>query len=300
MSDFVTPDRSVCVLFADICDSTKIYESVGDKLALEAIARCLDVMRAAVETGGGRVVKTIGDEILAVFPEAAHAAFSANSMHNSVDELPPVGNTKLGLRTGFHFGPVIQQQSDIFGDTVNLAARLVKQAGRDQIILSSETASLLGPVFAPFKRPLYGIHVKGKSEEVQLCELVWNQRSNLTVSASSGTRTNLRIAAPTLRLRYEGAERIFKRREESISIGRESDCTIVIGNTRASRRHCQIQRRQDKFILVDQSTNGTYVSPDGAPEIELRREEVMLGSHGWIAIGGPRETEPPLIEYFVD
>ena len=58
--------------------------------------------------------------------------------------------TKLGVRIGFHHGPVLQRDDDVFGDTVNLAARLVAQAKKGEIILSTETAALLGPVFAPW------------------------------------------------------------------------------------------------------------------------------------------------------
>ena len=64
------PDEAsdVAVLFADVSGSTKLYETVGDADALEAIGRCLSLVRIACEGQGGRVVKTIGDEIMAVFP----------------------------------------------------------------------------------------------------------------------------------------------------------------------------------------------------------------------------------------
>src|ERR1035437_9098433 len=133
--------RQVTVLFADVSGSTKLYESEGDEAAMEAIARCVDQLRQTVESSGGRVVKTIGDEVMAVFPTPDAAAIAASNMQYAIDALPPVGATKLGVRIGFHCGPVIQSDNDIFGDTVNLAARLVEQAGRSQIIISRETRS---------------------------------------------------------------------------------------------------------------------------------------------------------------
>src|SRR5205814_2329055 len=78
-----------------------------------------------------------------------------------------------GVRVGFHSGPVIQREDDVFGDTVNMAARLVEQAGKGQIIISHETAELFSPAFRMFTRPLYSIQVKGKAEEVLLCEVMW-------------------------------------------------------------------------------------------------------------------------------
>ncbi len=288
--------RQVTVLFADVSGSTKLYESEGDVTAMEAIARCLDRLLHTVESSGGRVVKTIGDEIMAVFPTPDAAAVASANMQYAIDALPMVGATKLGVRIGFHCGPVIQSDNDIFGDTVNLAARLVEQAGRNQIITSHETSDQLGPVFRNFKRPLYAIHVKGKAEQVELCELIWRHADDMTMSLS--TRTSPRPEPLMLRLKYGDREIIRRRDTESITMGRDLDCSLVIASNRASRQHCTIERRQDKFVLADQSTNGTYVTVEGGTEILLQREELRLGKHGWIAFGQPRAEAEEVVEYF--
>ncbi len=288
--------RQVTVLFADVSGSTKLYESEGDKAAMEAIARCVDQLRQNVESSGGRVVKTIGDEVMAVFPTPDAAAIGASNMQYAIDALPLVGETKLGVRIGFHCGPVIQSDNDIFGETVNLAARLVEQAGRSQIITSHETSDRLGPVFRSFKRPLYAIHVKGKAEEVELWELIWRQADDVTMSHTS--RTNAKREPLVLRLKYRDREIIRRRDNDSITIGRDLGCNLVIANNRASRKHCTIERRQDKFVLADQSTNGTYVTAEGGTEILLQREEFRLGKHGWIAFGQPRAEAEEVVEYF--
>jgi class 3 adenylate cyclase len=289
-------EREVTVLFADVSGSTKLYESEGDKVAMEAIARCIDQLRQTVESSRGRVVKTIGDEVMAVFPAPDAAAFAAGNMQYAIDALPLVGATKLGVRIGFHCGPVIQSDNDIFGDTVNLAARLVEQAAKSQIITSRETADRLGPVFRNFKRPLYAIHVKGKTEEVELCEIIWRQSDDVTMSLSS--RMSPRPEPLILRLKYREREIIRRRDNESITMGRDLDCSLAIASNRASRKHCTIERRQDKFVLSDQSTNGTYVTAEGGAEILLQREEFRLGKHGWIAFGQPRAEAEEVVEYF--
>lgn len=288
--------RQVTVLFADVSGSTKLYESEGDKAAMEAIARCIAQMRQTVESSGGRVVKTIGDEAMAVFPTPDAAAYAASSMQHAIDALAPVGATKLGIRIGFHCGPVIQNDNDIFGDTVNLAARLVEQAARGQIIMSRETSNLLGPVFRSFKRPLYAIHVRGKAEEVELCELIWRQADDVTMFTAA--RANANSEPLVLRLKYRDLEIIRRRNNDAITVGRAPDCDLVIANDAASRKHCTIERRQDKFVLADQSTNGTYVTAEGGTEILLRREEFRLGKHGWISFGQPRAEAEEMAEYF--
>src|SRR3982074_2685633 len=119
--------RQATVLFADVSGSTKLYETAGEAVALTAIGRVIEHMRKAAESTGGRVVKTIGDEIMALFPSPDAAAGAASEMHATIEQLPEVGGTKLGVRVGFHSGPVIQREDDVFGDTVNMAARLVGQ-----------------------------------------------------------------------------------------------------------------------------------------------------------------------------
>lgn len=288
--------RYVTVLFADVSGSTKLYETEGDKAAADAIAVCIEKMRQTAESSGGRVVKTIGDEIMAVFATPDAAAYAASGMQSAIDTLAPVGATKLGIRIGFHHGPVIQNDADIFGDTVNLASRLVEQAARSQIIISRETSDRLGPVFRSSKRPLYAIHVKGKTEEVELCELIWRHADDVTMFTAA--RASVEPKPLELRLKYRDQEIVRRRESDSIIIGRSPDCDLVIATNRASRKHCTIERRQDKYVLADQSTNGTYVTAAGGSEILLRREELRLGVRGWIAFGQPRAETEDVVEYF--
>src|SRR2546421_8585246 len=145
-------DRQATVLFADVSESTKLYETAGDAAAHDAVSRCLEIMRKATEGSGGRVVKTVGDEILALFPEPDGAVSAAAEIQARTEALPPVADTKLGVRIGFHCGPVLQKDDDIFGDTVNVAARLVAQATKGQILTSAETAEQLGPVYKTLTR----------------------------------------------------------------------------------------------------------------------------------------------------
>src|SRR3977135_2685159 len=131
--------RHATVLFADVSGSTKLYEAAGDAVALETINHMIADMRRATEQAGGRVVKTIGDEVIALFATPAAAATAASQIQMQTDILPIVGGMKLGVRIGFHSGPVIQRDNDVFGDTVNLAARLVAQAQKGQSTTSHET-----------------------------------------------------------------------------------------------------------------------------------------------------------------
>jgi adenylate cyclase len=291
-------DRLGTVLFADVSGSTSLYETAGDAAALEAISTCLAAARAATEASGGRVVKTMGDEVMSIFPAPDAAANAAADMQTRIDALPEVAGKKLGVRIGFHHGPVLQRDDDVFGDTVNLAARLVAQAKKGEIILSTDTAGLLGPVFRTMVRELHAITVKGKAEEIGLAELIWKRDADATVFYEVRNRGS--VPRNALRLHYRGRAVPRRRDTDSVTIGRDPSSALVVHDEMASRQHCTIERRQELFVLRDHSTNGTYVTFEGDAEMSVRRSEVSLRKHGWISFGQPRGPGVEAVEFFVD
>jgi adenylate cyclase len=291
-------ERQATVLFADLGGATELCEAVGDAAALETIAGCLRAASQATASAGGRVVKTLGHGFMAVFSSPDAAATAAAESQGRVDTTPEVGGMRLGMRIGFHHGAVLQQGDDVFGDTVNLAARLLALAKKGEIITSVSTASLLSPGFRAMVRNLHAITVKGKSDEVDLAELVW--RSDALTTIGAAPRAAPKPGATRMRLRYRDQEIQRRRAGDSIGIGRDTASGLVIDAEMASRNHCTIERRQDSFVLKDHSTNGTYVTHEGDSERLLRREELVLGKHGWIAFGQPRESAPDVVEFFCE
>jgi class 3 adenylate cyclase len=293
----VAADRQTTVLFADLSGSTRLYEAAGDKKALDVIGRCIYTLSRAAEAAGGRVIKTIGDEIMALFATPDHAADAAMRMQTAIDALPLVGGQKLAVRIGFQAGPVIQRDNDVFGDTVNLASRLAEQATREQVLTTTDTVSLLSPAIKNTTRRLYDITVRGKLEDIALCELLWRKSPDIT--QFPGGEFAARRADLCLRLLYRGRELVLKRRVESITLGRDPTCTFVIVDPMSSRHHCVIERRQDKFVLADHSSNGTYVSSESdGTETVLRREELALRGHGRLSFGHCSGQSQDVLEYW--
>jgi len=83
-------------------------------------------------------------------------------------------------------------------------------------------------------------------------------------------------------------------------VGRDAGCDLVVADTKASRQHCAIERRQDRFVLRDHSTNGTFVTVVDEMEVVLQREEFPLRKHGWIAFGQPRAGTSDIVEFFCE
>jgi adenylate cyclase len=294
----MSSDRTTTVLFADVTGSTSLYETAGDAAASKAIAGCIATLRQAVDSSGGRVVKTIGDEVMALFPTPDAAATAAARMHLAVEALPPVDGNKLALRIGFHSGPVVQRDEDVFGDTVNLASRLVGQAVRSQVLTSEETVSMLSPIVRSSTRQLYSIQLKGKAEAVSLCEFVWRRGPDVTDLASVTSIT--RAPQTKLVLRYQGREIIRRRAHDSVSIGRDPGCDVVVADSKASRLHCTIERQEGQFVLQDHSANGSFLTVHGEQELALRRQSMALRKRGWIAFGQPRAEANDVAEYSCD
>ena len=286
------------MLFVDVSGSTRLYESAGDAVAHAAIDKCITIFKDKTAVVGGRVIKTIGDEVMSTFPDASSAAGAAIEMQNAIDELPPVANTKIGVRIGFHFGPMVERDNDVFGDSVNLAARLAGLASKGQIMTSRETVEMMTPLMRSSSRRLYSIEVKGKATPVDLYEILWQQSEDQTTLATN--RSMVKQKLTTLRLKYLEQEIVLEGAKTSVMLGRDKAGDLVIIDRMASRQHGKIERRLDKFVLADHSANGTYVTVEGESEVVLRRAEFSLRGHGWISFGQPRATATETVEFYCE
>jgi adenylate cyclase len=286
------------VLFADISGSTKLYESAGNAIAHAAVENCVNLMRQKTEAAKGRVVKTIGDEVMAIFPRADDAADAAIEMQLAVSALPPVGETALGIRVGFDYGAVLERDGEFFGDAVSLASRLVGVATKGQIITARDTVMLMSPMLKACTRAITTIQVQGKAQEIQAFELLWQQSEDMTTLASH--KSAFKPRHTTLRLKVQGTELVLSAERPTLAMGRDPSADLVINERMASRAHGKIERRLDKFILTDHSANGTFVTIEGDKEIVLRREEFTLRGHGWIAFGQSRAGATDVIEFICE
>ena len=290
-------NREAAVIFAELVGATELYARLGDAAGHDAIAPCVGKLQQTAESTQARFVKRIGGRLMLLSASADAAARTAVALQVAAGDFPPAGDTRLGLGVGFHYGPVIQNNADVFGDTVNLAARLVEQAARGQILLAADTAEQVGSLYRRSIRRLYAVQLKGIEEELSLCEIVWRADEPATFypfdAASEPARAKLK-------LKYRGNKMVLRRILEAFTIGRDPGCALVIDNEHASRHHCTIQRRHAHFVLADKSTNGTFVTVEGEDEAVLHREEFTLRKSGWISFGQPRSAGGEALEYICD
>jgi class 3 adenylate cyclase len=274
--------RPVAILFADVSGSTTLYERLGDRQALKAVEQVIDLLRRAVATYQGRVVKTIGDEVMAVFPDADSALQAASDMQTRVIALPTFADARLAIRVGFHFGATLEENDDYFGDAVNTAARMAGLAKGGQIITTAATVATLSPLLRESTREVAALSVKGKQAEIQVCEVLWQTGEDLTMLAGNLAQTSTEAV---LLLAHGSRTVVMDGNLATVQIGREVSHQIPITDKMASRLHGRIERRGDKFYYVDLSTNGTYITIEGDVETVLRRDQAMLRGRGTLSFG---------------
>jgi adenylate cyclase len=282
--------EQLAVLFADVCDSTTIYEAIGDARALAAISSLFAVLTQKVKVHGGKIVKTLGDGMVCEFQDADGAFHAACDLQEAAVAAEEGDGPKLTIKVGLNWGPVVTERGDVFGDTVNVCARLVSLAGPHQVLTTQETIDALSPSLRSRSRELYPLNVRGRVEEVRVSEVLWREDPDVTEALSRSDLTKAARVVWILKLSY-GGETVVVEASGSVRLGRDRTNDVVVPSTLASRVHARIYGRDGNLIIADQSSNGTFVMVDGnTREVRLRREEALLGERGWIGLGKPAST----------
>lgn len=137
--------RTMTVGFLDLADSTRLVQERPFAELAALMAEFEQQATDAVVALGGRVVKLIGDEVMFTTEEAPAACAAALRVRDAFAGHPVL----RGLRGGVATGPVLVRDGDCFGPVVNLASRLVKRAGVDEIVVDAAVAEALGAGSGP-------------------------------------------------------------------------------------------------------------------------------------------------------
>nr|CRH07070.1 putative Adenylate/guanylate cyclase [Candidatus Magnetococcus massalia] len=283
----------LAIMFADIAGSTRLYELLGDTKAREVTSRCIALLTNITQANEGHVVKTIGDEVMCTFPSADTAAEAAVQMQEEVSSGADTLGTALQIRVGFHFGDVIlegdETKVDVFGDAVNTAARMAGQAKADQIMTTGETLSQIDEELAENARLVITTTVKGKAQPLEIYELTWGEEDDLTVMggmpapAAGAAQKKLQL---TMR---HGDKELKLGPNMGITLGRGKKTDMMVPDGMASRLHCKVEFRRDRFVVIDQSTNGTYVTSLTGESHYVHMDEHQITGKGVIGLGQKQE-----------
>jgi len=300
-----SPEKKLAILFADVVGSTHLYEVLGDDRARDTVQQCLKVMKQATESYGGTVIKTMGDEVMSTFPSADDALNAANQMQQRITNsvrLDASEDTHVSIRIGCHYGGVVAEDRDIFGAAVHTANRMTSQAKAGQILTTRTLVEELSPQWKALVRQIDVATPKGQSDEVAVFEVLWQPEEATNMLPSIDPAARPAAASGTLRLRFRDQEVLVGGRGKvSITMGRADENDVVIKGNLISRVHARIDAARSRFVLVDESTNGTFIQQDAGEELYVRRDSAVLTGSGVISMGRIAARGTPLaIEYSVE
>ena len=290
------------VMFADVAGSTAMYENMGDDLARERISRALTALISISKRHQGILVKTIGDEILVYFIDIDQAILAAKSIQEAMEDDRSPETVGVSIRIGMQYGSTILEKDDVFGDTVNVAARVASMAKARQILCTQEIAfKIKNPDLSNNMRPYDRLRLKGKNDQVDVYMYAWEQESDMTNMATTSSFTNPSRSeqVENLKLTHNSDPLEISIDTASHILGRGKDCDLIVKGDLISRHHARIEHRRGKFIIADQSTNGTYVKTNGGQMIFLRREEFALFGSGYISLGRKVDLDDSNIIHFL-
>ena len=293
-------DSEVAILFADVVGSTQLYDKFGDTKASETVARCLDVMKDATHQFDGTVIKTIGDEVMSTFPSVDDAMSAAAQMQARISADQDAGEDRIpvSIRIGCHFGPVVEEQNDIFGAAVHTANRMTSQAKAKQIVMSGTTVEQMSAEWAAQTRQIDIATVRGRVGEVALFELLWQPDEATSMLPTLGWESRTQTAA-RLVVSFRDTTIEVTDLKKHINMGRADDNDLVVKGNLISRIHARIEKRRGRFMLIDQSTNGTFLQSDTGEETFVRRDSTELVGEGIIGLGRVAKPGTSLAIHYV-
>ena len=272
---------------------------LGNLEADRQIHHCIDELTSLTIKHRGMLIKIIGDEIHASFNNANDAIDAAIDMQNTISG---DDSNALEIRVGVHFGPAIQRDGDLFGDAVNVAARMAVVAKARQIITTEDCTDQLSYDRKSITRHFDQTKVKGKDLELNIYRVDWEDEGKATKFIITDEIKKISTSTLAIVLRYGNNEKLLVDQDmpSTFFIGRDDKCDVSLYTDYASRYHVDIRFNRGKFILSDHSTNGTYVRFNGQDDLFIRREDLPLMGEGYISLGETvDETNPAIISFSV-
>ncbi len=283
------------VVFTDLHGSTAVFEALGNARATETVTDITSRISQQCIASGGRVVKTLGDGVLAMFPDgqgAVTAVVEIQRTHsNRMLQLPI--ELRMPMRIGVASGEVEIVSGDCYGDAVNVASRLCDLCGPYQIWANAASLSMAVESPGTSFRVLGPINIRGRAEPCSVYQIEWHEEAASDFLTMQGSLDSAQISGERdalgreVELTWAGMSRRVKSFELPVQLGRGRDADFVVNDPRVSRIHARLEWRNGSVVFVDASSYGSWVRFAGAKgsDVLLRRAECVLHGKGEIALG---------------
>lgn len=290
----MTQSQPLTILFADVSGSTKLFEMRGDIEARRLIAAVLNALSEVTARHGGHVIKTIGDEIMCTFPGPMQGLLGSVDMQKRIALDPGFAKDRLAIRIGLHHGDaLVEEDNDVYGDAVNVAARMAALAKREQIISTASTLKMLTNAGMLRSRSVGQARVAGKQHPIDIVDITWQEdTSNVTMVQRAIRLDATPTAKNKLVMRYRGQVLEIDPLSPPFTLGRDPESSLIVDAEWVSRNHALIEYKRGYYMISDRSTNGTYVKLGDDDELRLHRDEIHLRKSGVISLGQTMALNP--------
>lgn len=298
-------DVQATVVFADFTGSTAFYQALGTEKASHAVTRLTQWIGDVCEAHHGRVVKRLGEGVLAIFSDAGQATNAAMAIQrgHQLRLLQWPEGIRMEIKAGIAHGEVTEVKDDCAGDAVNVASRLGGLSGSNQIWATESVRSQLDGALAQRFISLGPVSLRGRQDPVALYKIEWQEDAHSDLLTRPAGLAGIDRVVPQhlgqIHLTYQDTHRRFSSADMPVYVGRADRAEFFISDPRVSRLHARIEWRDSAFFITDLSSFGTWVRFAGSDtDTPLRRDACQLHGTGEVALGIPfSATGGPTLQF---
>jgi serine/threonine protein kinase/AAA+ ATPase superfamily predicted ATPase len=192
--------KDVVIMFSDIVGSTSYYEQRGDIEGRALVQRINRLMFPLIEEYKGTVIKTMGDGIMASFDIPEKSCECAVKMHEvlATENRSKAEDDQVSIRIALHFGKGVIEKGDVYGDVVNVAARVEKHTEADQIMMSQALYEKIKNSVTYKCINTGSVSLKGKAEPIQLFQMLWTDQPVVHVTEIEESASDINVSGPSV------------------------------------------------------------------------------------------------------
>lgn len=305
------PKSDACILIAEITGDAPLLGKLGAMETQRAVERSRNRAERSIDACEGQTLEAQGRTLIALFARSESAAQAAFDLRDRVRQLPPVSGVMLSVRASIHYGRLEASGQHPVDAAMSRTRQLVSASAAGQILISKEAADTMP---ALLREHLEAAELDGQGEVFVFRGNTLPQLSKQGSEAGAVTpvaatetapRASEDVAPPANQAAATRSSMMLRHNKNMLSVsdnrpvilaGREEGNDLVIADRRASRHHARIEWRQGRYILIDTSTNGTFMTDEAGNETALRRAETELPARGRIGFGySPMEAGAEVI-----
>jgi len=257
--------RAITVMFTDIKGSTAYFEKYGDVAGLMMVHQCNDMLRLIVEKHGGKVIKTIGDAIMATFEDCRGSIDASIEMQKGLIDFnaPKPEQDHVFIRIGLNYGLGIVKSNDVFGDVVNVASRVESVAVPEQIVISESLNEQVAKLNVFKIQHIGRFSLKGKEGDHNLYEVVWTDKKKAVKPAAHAAVAKASRVVPKYKLQHIkkdgslGLEHDLK--NGRLTLGKSQGDLQYAADPNLAPLHARFFVEEGQLYVEDLSDKGVFV-----------------------------------------